>query len=113
VTKSAPITLRLAAPADGHALRRLAELDSADPLAGIVLVAAIDGEVLAALSVPERRAIANPFRHTAELVALLQVRAGQLSDRAGAPRRGALALRIRHGWRPAVKPSPRSGRAVA
>jgi hypothetical protein len=112
VTEGAPVTLRLAADRDRRALRRLAELDSADPLAGTVLVAEVDGELLAALSVQQRRAIANPFRPTAELVDLLRVRAAQREDHAGAPRLGGWPLSLKR-RRPSVTSSPRPGRAVA
>jgi hypothetical protein len=105
------VTLRLATESDRRALRRLAALDSAEPLAGTVLVAEVDGQLLAAFSVQGRRAIANPFRATAELVALLSVRADQLADRAGV-RRGWV-LRLRRRRRRAVTLSPRRGRAVA
>jgi hypothetical protein len=113
VTESSPVTLRPAVEREWRLLRRLAELDSASALAGSVLVAEVDGEVLAALSVEEGRAIANPFRRTAELVALLRVRAAQLADQIEAPQRGGRSLRIRRRWPPAVEPSPRPGRAAA
>jgi hypothetical protein len=112
VTEGSPVTLRLAADRDRRALRRLAERDSAEPLAGTVLVAEVAGELLAARSMQGGRAIADPFRPTAELVALLRVRADQLADRAGSRRLG-LPLRPRRRRHPAVKPSPRPGRAVA
>jgi hypothetical protein len=107
------VTLRLATGSDRRALRRLAALDSAEPLAGTVLLAEVDGELHAACSVQGRRAIANPFQPTAELVALLRVRADQLADRAGERRVGGWALRLRRRRRRAVTLSPRRGRAVA
>jgi hypothetical protein len=106
------VTLRLATEADRRPLRRLAELDSAEPLAGTVLLAEVDGELHAACSVQGRRAIANPFQPTAELVALLRVRADQLADRAGERRLGRV-LRLRRRRRRAATLSPRRGRAVA
>ncbi len=112
MNEGAHVILRLAAECDRRALRRLAELDSAHPPAGTVLVAEVDGELLAAYSVQGHRAIANPFRPTAELVALLEVRATQLTDHAGAPRLGG-GLRLRRRRRSASTPSPRPGRAVA
>jgi hypothetical protein len=78
MTNMSPDTLviRLAEPADLDRLRYLAALDSARALMGDVLVAEADGVISAAYSVDERRAIADPFVHTAELVELLELRAG-------------------------------------
>ena len=90
------LTIRLAAPADGVDLGRLAELDSAPPLAPTpTLVAEVDGELRAALPLDGGRAIADPFRPTAELVALLAERARQLAPppaRRAARRRRALRV---------------------
>lgn len=74
------ITIRFAYPDDAAALRRLAALDSQPVPPGRLLVAEVAGELWAALSVTaEARAIADPFRHTAELVALLHERADRLT----------------------------------
>ena len=72
------VVLRLAQDADKFAVRRLAELDSAMPLGGDVLVALSGGEVAAAISIHSGRVVADPFRPTADLVALLQARLGLL-----------------------------------
>jgi hypothetical protein len=73
---AAGVTLRLAFPDDAAALRRLAALDSAEQPEGALLVAEVAGELWAAVSLAEPRvAIADPFRPTAELVALLVERA--------------------------------------
>jgi hypothetical protein len=85
-TQEQPITIRDAVPADRGELRRLAELDSARLPGGPMVVGEIDGEVRAAYSVAERRAIANPFRRTAELVALVELHARQ-ANRARKQRR--------------------------
>jgi hypothetical protein len=73
-----PIIVRHAVPEDRSDLARLAQLDSARPLSGPVLVAESGGELRAAWSVRERRAIADPFKQTAGEVALLRVRADLL-----------------------------------
>jgi hypothetical protein len=87
------VVIRLATPADVDDLRRLAALDSARALLGTVLVAQSDGEIRAAYSVEEGRAIADPFLPTAGLVELLKARTELL--RAGAERpRGARRLRL-------------------
>jgi hypothetical protein len=75
-------TVRFAYPDDDGALRRLAALDSSAPLPGPLLVAEVGGELWAAVTLSgEPRAIADPFHHTAELVALLRERADRLAAR--------------------------------
>jgi hypothetical protein len=75
------VTVRLAGPADESGLARLAALDSADPLRGPVLVAEAESRLIAALPLGAGRPIADPFEPTAELVALLEMRRVQLTDR--------------------------------
>jgi len=58
---------------DWYHLDRLAELDSADPLDGEVIVGRIDGEVRAALSLADGRVVADPFVRTADLVEVLKL----------------------------------------
>jgi hypothetical protein len=72
------VTLRFAFPDDDVAVCRLAVLDSSQPPAGSVLLAEVGGELRAALSLHERRVIADPFRWTAGLIELLHARARQL-----------------------------------
>jgi hypothetical protein len=72
------VTLRYAVPADADALDRLAQLDSDRAPRGVVLVAEVDGELWAAISLDDHHAVADPFRPTGELVALLVERARQL-----------------------------------
>ena len=80
------ITIRFAYPADAAALRRLAALDSQSAPPGPLLVAEVAGELWAAVSVTgEARPIADPFRHTAELVVLLRERADRLTRRPQRP----------------------------
>lgn len=76
------VTLRLAGPRDHEALVRLAGLDSAAVPGGEVLLALVDGEPRAALALPDRGIVADPFRPTAHLVELLRLRRIQL-QRAG------------------------------
>jgi hypothetical protein len=75
---SPALTLRYAVPADADELARLAELDSQRAPRGVVLLAEVGGEVWAAISLDDHHAIADPFRPTGELVALLIERARQL-----------------------------------
>lgn len=80
------LTIRPAFPDDAVALDRLAQLDCATVPAGALLIAVVDGVAVAALRVADEMSIADPFRPTAELVALLVVRARQLRG-AGTRRR--------------------------
>lgn len=73
-----PVVIRLAVSDDELALRRLAQLDSARPLAGQKLLAEHGGSVVAAVSMTDGAAIADPFRTTADTVELLRLRAAQL-----------------------------------
>ena len=73
------LTLRHAVPADAAELDRIAQLDSRRAPRGIVLVAEVGGELWAAISLDDMHAVADPFRPTGELVALLVARARQLN----------------------------------
>jgi hypothetical protein len=68
---TSPITFRPSTDSDAPVLLRLAELDSARPIHGEVFLAEHEGHALAAVSVDEGRAIADPFEPTAEVVDLL------------------------------------------
>ena len=69
------VIIRAARGSDGSALDDLARLDSQRPPAGDVLVAEQDGRLVAAVA--GDRVIADPFRPTADVVELLQVRAAR------------------------------------
>ena len=75
------IVLRLAMAADADRVETLAQLDSARVPGGEVLLAEVDGRLQAALSLADGGAVADPFRRTAGLVALLRMRADQLLGR--------------------------------
>jgi hypothetical protein len=66
-----PITIRKSLDSDASDLRRLAELDSAHPLSGPALIAEHRGHAVAAVSVDDRRSIADPFLPTADVVEML------------------------------------------
>src|SRR5205807_9091412 len=72
------VTLRFGSPADAKALARLAELDSSTAPAHPVLLAEVDGQLLAALALADGRVVADPFHATADLIDLLRARARQL-----------------------------------
>jgi uncharacterized membrane protein YczE len=86
------VTLRLAAGDDHEDLVRLAQLDSAAPLTGRILIAELSGRPVAALSLSGERVIADPFTSTTAVVALLRARARQL---AAPGARRARRLRVR------------------
>jgi len=67
--------IRLATDADAQVLSDLAAVDSQTPLEGPILIGELHGEPVAALSLADDRAIADPFRPTAHLVASMRVRA--------------------------------------
>lgn len=85
--------IRRTIPDDTAALLRLAALDDARALHGDALVAEVDGQIHAAIALSDGRAIADPFRPTAELVDLLKMRAAQLTQPAEPRRRGGLLPR--------------------
>ena len=62
--------------------QRARHLDSSLPLSGDILVAQLDGAVMAAISVMDGRAIADPFRRSADTVEILRLRARQERRRA-------------------------------
>jgi len=74
--RSERVLIREATAADDEALGRLAGRDSARVPASPLLLAEVAGEVVAAVSMLEASAIADPFRPTAEIVEILRVRAG-------------------------------------
>jgi hypothetical protein len=81
------VELRIADAGDAHVVARLAELDSARELEGPVLLALLDGDAVAGMSLRDGRVVANPFVPANQAVALLRLRAEHLS---GAPARRRL-----------------------
>src|SRR5215210_5981313 len=93
VTTAPSVLIRAARGSDGDALERLAALDSAEVPAGSLLVAEADGRIVAAIAAATGETIADPFLPTADVIALLELRAAGAS----APR-----SRRRRGLRPAL-----------
>jgi hypothetical protein len=98
------VTVRAMRARDVEQVRVLSALDSRHMPRGPVLVAEQDGEVVAALPLDGSRAIADPFRRTSDLVALLELRARQVTARSRHGIREALADRLRG----TVAPTPRA-----
>ena len=91
------VLIRRATAADSAGIRTLALLDDKRMPAGPFLVGEIDGELVAARSLATDAVIADPFRLTSDIVAMLRVRGDQVARRAS---RTAAA--------PATPPSARS-----
>jgi hypothetical protein len=91
-TGSHNISIRLASEADQHNLIQLAALDSAPAPRGTILVAELDGDIVAAHSVTKARSIADPFRPTADARELLELRASQLPRKSRDLRRRHMPL---------------------
>jgi hypothetical protein len=96
ITTAPSVLIRAARGSDGAALERLAALDSAEVPAGSLLVAEADGRLVAAIASATGEAIADPFLPTADVVALLELRAaaGSRAGRASRRRAGRPALRF-------------------
>jgi hypothetical protein len=92
---SIQITVRLAGGADRTALERLAVLDAKALPGGPFVLGLVDGELVAALPVRGGRPVADPFRRTAEIVPLLELRAAQLRREAAVPPRRRVLARLR------------------
>jgi hypothetical protein len=73
------LTIRMAYPDDRAALERLATLDAKPLPSEPLLVAEIEGELWAALSLSDGSAVADPFQPSGVLVDLLRARSEQLS----------------------------------
>jgi hypothetical protein len=75
MTSTASLTIRHAIAADEADLTRVAALDSSRVPSGELLVAELDGRVVAALSIDTGAAIADPFEHTAAIVESIRAQA--------------------------------------
>ena len=95
------VAVRLARPEDESAIHRIASLDGKKAPEGRVLVAEADREIIAALAVNGGHAVADPFRWTSDVLALMEMRAEQLAatDLVPTPATGGgvrTALRTQH-----------------
>lgn len=92
------ITIRVARDADLPSIARVEGRDARRLADGPLLIATVDGEVRAAISLADGTVAADPFHRTAELVAMLRIRAdaaggahGTGRTRVGRSRRGGSA----------------------
>ena len=81
------ISIRRLGGGDRADLERLAQLDSRAAPEGALLGLAVEGRLVAAISVATGESIADPFSRTRELRALLELRADQLRRRENDQRR--------------------------
>jgi hypothetical protein len=86
-TFTAHTTVRLANQDDLGNLARLCVLDSTRALSFPVLVAETDGVMVAARSLTDGREAADPFKPTADVLAMVRVRAEQLTAERDSVRR--------------------------
>ena len=84
-------TIRPARPDDFPAIWRLAALDEARVPSEPLLLAVVGDELWAALSLKTGESIADPFRESGELAAILTQRARQLQNYSAAKRESWLA----------------------
>jgi hypothetical protein len=81
------IVIRRSVPGDGAAMSALAALDGREWRTGPALLAEVDGSLRAAVPLDGADPFADPFRSSAEIVELLELRAQQLGafcrERAG------------------------------
>jgi hypothetical protein len=77
----AEVAVRQAAADDEQRVRELAILDARKLPAGPYLVAELDGETIAALSLSTGDVVSDPFRRTADAADLLRMRADQIVAR--------------------------------
>ena len=78
VVESPDIELRMCKPADDPAIERLAALSERPVPLGRLVVALVDGTLVAALPLSGAEVLRDPFVKTTHLVDLLEVRAQQL-----------------------------------
>jgi hypothetical protein len=89
-TAAATIMIRPAYADDRAALARLAAIDSASVPSEPLLLAEVDEQLRAALSLADGSVIADPFFPTIDLLELLHTHAAALASRHGARRRRAV-----------------------
>ena len=102
--KMTGVTIRRLGDADGPAVSRLVQLDSADVPEGQLLGAEIEGELVAVTPISGGKTVADPFSRTDELRALLELRAAQLRGRE-TPRRSFLGGLFARSRTPAPGPT--------
>ncbi len=78
VGRRGTISIRRALPTDDRALGRLAELADRRLPVGPLLLAEVEGEIVAAVAAAGGDVVADPFRVTLDVTELLRLRTSQL-----------------------------------
>jgi hypothetical protein len=91
------IVIRQTRPTDTDELRLVAQRDSQPVPDGEMLVAIVNGEIRAAISLSTGEVIADPFHPTEQLVRMLALRRSQMHGEVARPRRGLRRLRLASG----------------
>jgi hypothetical protein len=92
---SSVIAFRTATSEDDRVLRDLSELDSHQPLQRPAILAIVDGDPVAAISLRDGAIVADPFTRTEDVVGLLRVRVAALAAEREPRRRRAGLGRLR------------------
>ena len=78
---NSPITLRYSKDGDRERIAELAELDGRPAPSGEALLAEAEGRLVAAVGMSDDAVVADPFRPTADVVELMQMRVEQDHER--------------------------------
>jgi hypothetical protein len=104
-THEEAVSIRVATDADAAVLHDLALLDSARPLRSPIIVAEVDETPVAARSLTDGRAVADPFVYTAGILDLLTTYAAHVAA-AAEPRRPRWSLPVQRLHVRATAPAP-------
>ncbi len=85
ITNTEAVLMRRATAEDTARIRTLARLDDKRMPAGPFLIAETGGEIVAARSLATGAVVADPFRLTSDIVAMLRLRADQASELSALP----------------------------
>jgi len=92
MTNNTIIAFRPATADDDRVLRDLSELDSARPVERPAVLAVVDGQPVAAVSLSDGRIVADPFTRTEDVVRLLRSRIAWQAAARSSRRRQILPL---------------------
>ncbi|CAN5236701.1 hypothetical protein BH24ACT23_BH24ACT23_12030 [soil metagenome] len=95
--ESPALVIRSGTPADAYALERLAQLDSAPVPTGRVLLAERGDVAVAAIAIDSGSVVADPFRPTAGIAAMLAMQRRELIGTPAARRPWHLGIGRGHG----------------
>ena len=82
MTATSILSIRPAEPTEDHVLRDLSELDATPQLQRPALLAIVDDQPVAAVSLEDGRVAADPFTRTEDVVVILRAHVESLSKAA-------------------------------